>query len=140
MNIQRDEEFGSTVLRVWKLGSISGVSLTAIGISAGYIDVGTKFAFPFISDHFNIFLLSIAIGLLFSFVGLIGWAKGLSNAATIGLAATVFAFPSLVGALGYSIAGTNIHGPAALVMYVVRPVATLLAVVLLIMAAMRKAL
>ena len=126
---------GSTTLTTWKAGSIVGTSLVIVGIAAGYLDIATHFAFSFISDKFDAFLLSIAIGLLLAFICLIGWATHLGRPARAYLALVVFAAPWLAVAAGYSIAGTNIHGPAALVMYLVGPVAILLALVLLIMAA-----
>jgi hypothetical protein len=126
-------------LRIWKAGSLIGVCLLAIGIAAGYVDIAAHFAFPFISNHFEIFLLSIIVGLLFAFICLIGWATHLHRAARARLAVMVFVTPWLVGAAGYPIAGTNIHGPAALLMYIVGPASILLALVLLIMAVARRA-
>jgi hypothetical protein len=122
-------------LRIWKAGSLIGVFLLALGITAGYFDIATRFAFPFISDHFEIFLLGIIIGLLCAFICLIGWATHLRRSARGRLAVVVFVAPWLAGAAGYPIAGTNIHGPAALLMYIVGPTSVLLAFVLLIMAA-----
>jgi hypothetical protein len=123
----------SVPLWLWKVISILGGSLIAIGIAAGYVDVATRFEFDFISRNFGIFILAILVGVGLAFGGLIGWAKRLKREARVRAAGLVFAAPWIAGLLGYPIAGNNIHGPAALLLLVIIP-ATILALVLLIMA------
>jgi len=116
---------------LWKIGSISGISLIAVGIAAAYVDIATQF--DFFSSRFEAFILAILVGVVMAFVGLIGWAKHLKPGARVRLAGFVFAAPWIAGLLGYPIAGTNIHGRAALLIFVMIP-AAILALVLLIMA------
>jgi hypothetical protein len=123
----------STSLAVWKTVSLLGIALIAIGILAGYIDVATHFRFEFISDDFDIVILALLIGVLLSFVGLIGWAAQPGVRRRGSTAGLVLIAPWIVLMLGSPIGGTNIHGPAALVMLLILP-ATILALVLAIMA------
>jgi len=120
-------------LWLWKVISILGGSLIAIGIAAGSVDVATRFEFDFISRDFGIFILAILVGVVLAFVGLIGWAKRLKRGARARTAGLVFAAPWIGGPLGYPIAGNDLHGPAALLLLVIIP-AAILALVLLIMA------
>jgi hypothetical protein len=120
-------------LLLWKVGSIFGVSLIAIGVAAGYVDVATHFRFQFLSDDSGTFILAILVGLLLVFVGLIGWAKHLKPGTRARRAGIVFAAPWIALLVGYPIAGNNIHGPGAILLVMIIP-ATILAVVLLIMA------
>jgi hypothetical protein len=119
-------------LRIWKIGTLIGTVLLVIGISAGYIDIATHFAVSLLSS--NVFPLSILVGLLLVFACLIGWATHVTRAVRLRLALLVFVAPWLGLAVGYPFAGSNIHGPAVFLMYVVGPASILLALVLLIMA------
>jgi hypothetical protein len=60
--------------RLWRLMAFSGASLIAFGVSAFYIDVAARFRFDFIEAHYEAFGLSILIGVVFVFIGCIGWA------------------------------------------------------------------
>lgn len=113
-----------------------GACWTIVGVGAGYFDVVTRFNFEFISHYFGIFLLMVLIGVLLAFVGCIGWASYLGKEYRILMAVVVFILPWGVLLLGRPIGGTNIHGPAVLAMLLIIP-ATILAVVLLIMAALK---
>ena len=123
----------SRSLTVWKTVSLSGVALIAVGVLAGYIDVATHFTFEFISDDFDCFMLAFLIGTVLTFVGFIGWSAQ-PEARGSGLkAALILVAPWMVLLLGSPVGGTNIHGPAALVMLLIVP-ATVLALVLAILA------
>lgn len=127
----------SKSLAAWKSVALVGIGLIAIGILAGYIDVGTNFRFEFISDRFDFFILALAIGVILTFIGLVGWAAQPGKRRRGLVAGLVFIAPWIVLLLGSSIGGTNIHGPAALVMLLIIP-ASILALVLSIMAAVRR--
>ena len=116
----------------WRIISLSGVGLIAIGIGAGYFDVWTHFYFEFISSYFGFFLLAILVGIFSSFIGLIGWAKLLGRQRRARMAALVLISPWLAMLLGYPIAGTNIHGPSVFVMLLIIP-ASILALLLFFM-------
>jgi hypothetical protein len=113
-----------------------GASLIAVGVGAGYLDDASHFQFEFISDYSNVFGLGGLIGTLLSFIGCIGWARYLSRGHLVLMAVVVFAMPWAILLLGDPIAGTNVHGAAAPVMLLIIP-ATILTVVLLIMAALK---
>ena len=51
------------VLKVWKDGFLGRIVL-AMGIGAGYVDIATRFLFPFIGDHFEIVFLTMLRKLL----------------------------------------------------------------------------
>jgi hypothetical protein len=118
---------------IQKTLTIAGVALILIGISAGYVDVATRFRLDFISRDFSLFLLALAVGAVSAFVGVIGWARTANPRARVKMAGVVFAFPIALGALGYPIDGFNIHGPSALLFLLIVP-AGILAIVLLAMA------
>lgn len=101
-----------------------------------YFDDVTRSAFEFISHYFDIFGLMVLIGVLLAFIGCIGWAKYLRKQRRALIAVVVFGLPWAALLFGYPIAGTNIHGPGAPVMLLIIP-ATILAVVLLIVAALK---
>ena len=127
----------SRSLAVWKTISLLGVALTAVGISAEYIDVATHFRFEFISDDFDVFTLSLLVGTVLSFIGFIGWSAQ-PGARRRGLTAgLILIAPWIVLLVGSAIGGTNIHGPAALVFLLILP-ATILALVLAIMSGVKR--
>lgn len=111
-----------------------GVGLAAIGLGAGYFDVATHFRFAFLSDHFGVFLIALLLGILSSFVCLIGWARRLRKATRVRTAGIVFISPWIAGLLGYPIDGFNVHGPSALLLFPIVPAASILALVLRVMA------
>jgi len=117
----------------WKVASIFGASLIAVGVTAGYVDVATHFEFPFLSNDFEAFIVAMLVGVFLVFVGVIGWAKHLKPRARARFAGIVFAAPWIALLVGYPIAGNNIHGPGAILLVMIVP-ATILALVLLIMA------
>ena len=127
----------SRSLAVWKTISLLGVALTAVGISAEYIDVATHFRFEFISDDFDVFTLSLLVGTVLFFIGFIGWSAQ-PGARRRGLTAgLILVAPWIVLLVGSPIGGTNIHGPAALVFLLILP-ATILALVLAIMSGVKR--
>jgi hypothetical protein len=122
--------------RYWRGISLVGASLIAVGIGAFYVDEATRFHFEFISDYSNVFGLLVVVGLILSFIGCIGWATQLRKRNLVQLVFLVLLVPWLALLIGYPIAGINFHGAAALVMMLIVP-ATVLAVTLAIMAAMK---
>jgi hypothetical protein len=123
----------SNASTIWKPIAIGGVSLVIVGISAGYIDEATHGRLNFLSDHFDIVLSALLIGVISTCVGLIGWSRKLKRGGRARMAGIVFAFPWIAGALGYPIDGFNIHGPSALVMLLIVP-ASILTLLLRVMA------
>jgi hypothetical protein len=100
-----------------------------------YFDDVTRSAFEFISHYFDIFGLMVLIGVLLAFIGCIGWAKYLRKQRRALIAVVVFGLPWAALQFGYPIAGTNIHGPGPVMLLIIP--ATILAVVLLIVAALK---
>jgi hypothetical protein len=119
---------------IWKLGAMVGTALTAIGLGAGYFDEATHFRFALLSDHFGIFLIALLLGMLSSFVFIIGWARQFEKTTQARAARIVFISPWVAGLLTYPIEGLNVHGPSALLWFLVMPAASLLAFVLHVMA------
>lgn len=116
---------------IWRTCAIFGICLTAIGIGSAY--------FSFF-EHLWQELLTLWTGLLLASVGLIGWASFLKRWAKIGAAGLVFILPWA----GYLIIERNafFDKPAPLDASIaqnwfVLPVASALALVLLIMACFR---
>jgi hypothetical protein len=124
----------TSAVRLWQLVSLAGVFLTALGTAAFYVDIAAHFRFDFIEDHYDAFGMSILIGIVIAFVGFIGWARLCDRQRRVVMAALVFIAPFAALLLGSPIGGTNIHGPSAISMMLTIP-ATILAVILLIMAA-----
>lgn len=120
-------------MAVWKSLAVIGTCLIIIGIGAGYVDVATHLRFDFLSDHFDVFLCALLLGVVLAFVGIVGFAKRKTRGRKGGLAALTFAFPWILGAIGYPIDGFNVHGPSALVLLLIIP-ASILALTLSIMA------
>jgi hypothetical protein len=119
---------------IWKVGAILGGALTAIGLGAGYFDEATHFRFAFLGDHFGIFLVALLLGIVSSFVFIIGWARRLKKRTQARAAGIVFVSPWIAGILTYPIEGLNVHGPSALLWFLVMPSASILAFVLHVMA------
>lgn len=108
--------------------------MIALGTAAFYIDVAQHFRFDFIEHHYDAFSYCILIGVVFSFIGCVGWARLCSKHHRAMMAGLVFIAPFAALLVGSPIGGTNIHGPSAITMMLIIP-ATILAVTLLIMAA-----
>jgi hypothetical protein len=123
-----------SAVRPWRLTALAGVFLIALGTAAFYIDVAVHFRFDFIEQHYDVFGICILGGVVFAFIGCIGWARLCSKQHRATMAALVFIAPFAALLLGSPIGGTNIHGPSAISMMLTIP-ATVLAVILLIMAA-----
>jgi len=123
--------------RWWRLIALSAAFLIALGVSAFYIDVAVNFRYDFIEHHYDAFGMSILVGIVFVFVGCIGWATHCSKPRRSRMAGIVFVAPWAALVVGSPIGGMNIHGPSAISMMLIIP-STLLAVVLLIMAALSR--
>jgi len=125
---------GISAAQWWRPIALSGAFLIVLGVSAFYIDVAVSFRYEFIEDHYAEFGMSILIGVVFSFVGCIGWAYLCSKQRRSLMAGLVFLAPWAALLIGSPIGGMNIHGPSAITMMLIIP-STLLAAVLLILAA-----
>jgi hypothetical protein len=86
------------------------------------------------SAYFDYFGMGILVGILLTFVGLVGWAKQLGKQKRQQFAAFAFFTPWLGLILGYLDDGLNLHGSAVLVISLIL-LGTILAIILLIMAA-----
>jgi hypothetical protein len=115
---------------VWKAGALVGVCLTVIGVSAGYVDVATRFRFSFLSENFGFFIGTLFAGLLLAFVATIGWARRLSRSGRLRTAGLVLVLPWLGVLLAEQVEHFNVHGPSVFLYYLVLPVTSLLAIVL----------
>lgn len=118
----------------WRLATLSGTVLIALGVSAFYIDVAAAFRFSFIEHYYEAFGVCILVGTVVVFVGCVAWALFCDRKRRARMAGLVFITPLLALLVGSPIGGTSIHGPSAITMMLTIP-STLLAVVLLIMAA-----
>jgi hypothetical protein len=116
--------------RAWRVIALSGIGLTVVGIGAGYLDDSTH-SFEFISDYFETFALAGLLGVILSFVGLIGWTRRLGKEQRVLTALSVFISPWIILLLSYLTVGLNFHGAAAPVIMLIFP-ATVLAFVLLV--------
>jgi hypothetical protein len=87
-----------------------------------------------LSDHFAIFLVALLLGILLSFVFTIVWARRFNKRTQARAAGIVFISPWVAGLLTYPIEGVNVHGPSALLWFIVMPAASILAFVLRVMA------
>jgi hypothetical protein len=123
-----------SAIRPWRLAALVGVFLITLGTAAFYIDVAAHFRFDFIEHHYGEFGICILSGVILCFIGCIGWARLCSKQYRAMMAALVFIAPIAALLVGSPIGGTNIHGPSAITMMLIIP-ATILAVILLIMAA-----
>jgi hypothetical protein len=121
--------------RWWRLTAFLGLTLIAVGVFAFYLDVAVHFRYEFIEDHYDAFGTSILIGVVFAFIGCIGWARLCGKHRRSLIAGLVFIGPWAALLIGSPIGGMNIHGPAAIAMMLTIP-STVLAVILLIMAAL----
>jgi hypothetical protein len=65
---------------------------------------------------------------------MVGWARQFRKTTRSRAAGIVFISPWIAGLLGYPIDGFNVHGPSALFIFLIVPVASILALVLRIMA------
>lgn len=119
----------------WTVGILVGVFLTVIGVGAGYVDVATHFRFDFLTTYFGWFIAALLVGIVLSFVAIIGWAKQFPDGTRRRKAAgIVFAAPWVVALAASSVEGFNVHGPSVFLFFLVMPVSWLLALVLVIMA------
>ena len=118
----------------WAIGIVVGVVLAVIGVGAGYVDAATQFRFDFLSNDFGWFILALLVGVVLSFVAVIGWATQIPASTRRRAAGIVFVAPWVAALAANSVEGFNVHGPSVFLFFVVMPVSWLLALVLLIMA------
>jgi hypothetical protein len=119
---------------VWKALATTGAIATIIGMVAYGIDFLSVGEFSFISDHFEIFLLLIAVGVALLMTGLVGWAATLGKKGRMRIAFPVIGMPLVVIAIGYCLGGTNVHGLFFLFLFAMAPL-IVIGLVLVIMAA-----
>ena len=101
----------SRAKEVWKILAITGICLPVVGLGAVGLDFVTRGRFEFISDHYEIFLLAIPIGVALLLVSLIGWATVLGKTGRTRIAFFTLVVPIAVILIGYALGGTNVHGP-----------------------------
>ncbi|MGA2113759.1 MAG: hypothetical protein ABSH56_03290 [Bryobacteraceae bacterium] len=77
----------------WTIGIFVGVVLIVIGVGAGYVGDAAHFRFDFLSSHFGWFIWALLVGIVLSFVAVIGWAKQFPAGTRRKAAGIVFAAP-----------------------------------------------
>ena len=117
---------------IWRVLAIVGICLSTIGISSAYFDLFDP----------ALELLSLWVGLFLAFVGLIGWASFLKRGARARAAGLVFILPwagyLLIDRVPFFYqAGTRTLYYIVMQRFLVLPVASALALVLLVMAGFR---
>lgn len=112
-----------------KLVTTFGVVCVCIGASWGFIDEWTHFRFEFFTDYAGLFLITLAVGILFSVSGTVAWALSLARRKRLRLAGIIF----VLGIAVFLIVPNNVHGPGML-LGLADLCALVLSVVLVVMA------
>lgn len=123
---------------LWKALATVGGSATIIGLTAYGLDFVTVGEFSFISDHFEVFLFAILIGVALLMTGLIGWASTLGKNGRRRIAFLAFILPLTVIAIGYALGGTNVHGLFFLFLLAMAPLIVVGLVVAMMAASARR--
>jgi drug/metabolite transporter (DMT)-like permease len=102
-------------VRNWlsKLITTFGVVCVVVGVSWDFIDVWTHFRFDFLSDHFELFLAALGVGIVLSMGGAIAWARRFDRPKKFRVAGGIF----LIGAVALMVAPKNVHGPGMLLVF-----------------------
>lgn len=120
----------------WKPVTLSSTVAVSLCLAFGYIGVGSHFTFDLTNYYGTVFVVG-AVAAVCACIGVIGWARHLGRGARVSLAIAVLVWPWTILLIGYPLAGTNIHGPAAPVLILIWP-ASILSLVLFIMAGVAK--
>ena len=118
----------SLVKSLPKVVTTLGLICVVIGVGWGFVDVATHFEYSFLSRNAELFILTLLIGIVLSFVGTIWWARRLARRRRLGLAGAL-----LLGSLAIFAVPVNVHGPT---MFLV-PVVFAVWILALILALMR---
>jgi hypothetical protein len=99
-------------LRNWlpKLLTTFGVVCVIVGVSWGFVDVWTHFRFRFFSHYYELFLATLAVGIVFSMGGAIAWTRHFDRPKKFRVAGVIF----VIGAVAFMVAPNNVHGPGML--------------------------
>jgi hypothetical protein len=99
-------------VRNWlpKLITTFGVACVVVGVSWGLVDVWTDFRFQFLSDHYELFLATLAVGIVLSMGGAIAWTRHFDRAKKFRVAGGIF----VIGAVAFMVVPNNVHGPGML--------------------------
>jgi hypothetical protein len=123
--------------RVWRGVALVSASLIVVWAAAAYIYDLSPSGADFIDeyfDYFNYIFIIALIGVLGFYVGSIGWAKHLDRSGRARMGWAVFAVPWALLLPGVLMQQINVHGSLMSLTFLI-PLATVLAVVLWIMAA-----
>jgi hypothetical protein len=102
-----------------------GIALLVASDAAVLVDSQTKGRFEFIDAHFGLVLIAIAVSVVLSYIGLIGWAKHLRKQGRCMLGATVLFLPVAICLWASLTADTNVHGPIYIFVLPMIPVSIL---------------
>ena len=97
-----------------KIITLVGLVCIVVGIGWGFVDDATHFRFAFLSDRSDLFISTLLVGILLSFVGTVAWARGFENSKQLRLAGVMF----VLGLASFPVAATDVHGTTALLFFV----------------------
>jgi hypothetical protein len=106
---------------LWQALVITGSILTVVGLGAVGIDFATRGKFSFIAANYGVFGLAILAGVALLLVSLIGWAAVLGKVGRKRIAFFALAAPIVTLFIGFSLGGTNAHGPFPLFLLPIAP-------------------
>lgn len=89
-NRANSKSSAADMLKKWAVLAIIGACLATIGVAAGYVDLASRFRFDFLSRYFGSFALTLFLGIVLLFVGVIGSARRSSAGKRTRLALLVF--------------------------------------------------
>jgi hypothetical protein len=99
-------------VRNWlpKLLTTFGVVCVVVGVSWGFVDVWTHFRFQFFTDYYELFLATLAVGIVLSVGGAILWTRHFDRLKKFRVAGVIF----VIGAVAFMVVPNNVHGPGML--------------------------
>jgi hypothetical protein len=93
-----------------KLLTTFGVVCVIVGVSWGFVDVWTHFRFQFFTDYYELFLATLAVGIVLSVGGAILWTRHFDRLKKFRVAGVIF----VIGAVAFMVVPNNVHGPGML--------------------------
>jgi hypothetical protein len=93
-----------------KLLTTFGVVCVVVGVSWGFVDVWTHFRFQFFTDYYELFLATLAVGIVLSVGGAILWTRHFDRLKKFRVAGVIF----VIGAVAFMVVPNNVHGPGML--------------------------
>ena len=99
-------------MRNWlpKFLTTFGVVCVVVGVSWGFVDVWTHFRFQFLTDYYELFLATLAVGIVLSVGGAILWTRHFDRLKKFRVAGVIF----VIGAVAFMVVPNNVHGPGML--------------------------